>query len=187
MIQLYGGTFSRAAIVKWYLEELQIPYEFVLVDLKTGAQLQPDYLAINPFGKLPAIADGDFVLWESGAILTYLASKYDPAINTPEKLAIVNQWVLFANSTLANGLFTPDVQAKETPHLLGKLDVLLAQQDYLLGGDRLSAADVAVAALLSYVGMMMKDFDVSPYPHVMAYLGRMRGRSAFQKSMTMPG
>jgi glutathione S-transferase len=192
MIKLYGGTFSRAAIVKWYLEELQIPYEFVLVDLKTGAHLQPEYLAINPFGKVPALAvsglaDGDFVLWESGAILTYLASKYDPAINTPEKLAIVNQWVLFANSTLANGLFTPEFQAKETPHLLGQLDALLSQRDYLLGGDQLSAADVAVASLLSYVGMMLKDFDPSPYPHVVAYLDRMKGRSAFQASMTSPG
>jgi glutathione S-transferase len=191
MIKLYGGTFSRAAIVQWYLEELQIPYEFGLVDLKAGAQLQPDYLAINPFGKVPALtvsglADGDFVLWESGAILTYLASKYDPSLDTPEKLATVNQWVLFANSTLATGLFSPEFQAQETPHLLGKLEALLGGRTYLVD-EQFSAADVAVASLLNYVGMMIKDFDTSPYPQVMAYLGRMQGRSAFQKSMTPPG
>jgi glutathione S-transferase len=186
MIQLYGGAFSRAAIIQWYLEELQIPYEFVLVDLQTEAQLQPDYLAINPFGKVPALADGDFVLWESGAILTYLASKYDPNLDTPEKLATVNQWVLFSNSTLANGLFSPEFQFKETPHLLGKLDALLGGRKYLVG-EQFSAADVAVASLLNYVPVVIKDFDASPYPQVVAYLERLKGRSAFQKSMTPPG
>ena len=91
MIKLYGGVFSRAAIVKWYLEEMQIPYEFVLVDLQAHVHLQPEYLSIQPFGKVPAIVDGDFVLWESGAILIYLAQKYDKALDTPEKQAIVNQ------------------------------------------------------------------------------------------------
>ena len=62
MIKLYGGVSSRAVIVKWYLEELEIPYEFVLVDLQSGINLQSDYLAIYPSGKVPAIADGDFIL-----------------------------------------------------------------------------------------------------------------------------
>jgi glutathione S-transferase len=76
MIKLYGGTFSRASIVHWYLEELEIPYEFVKLDMKAGEHLKPEFLAINPMGKVPAIADGDFILWESGAILLYLADKY---------------------------------------------------------------------------------------------------------------
>jgi glutathione S-transferase len=91
MIKLYGDGFSHAVIVKWYLEELQLPYEFVVVDLKEGQNFQPDYVAINPFSKVPAIDDNGFILWESGAILTYLASKYDATIDTPEKIAIVNQ------------------------------------------------------------------------------------------------
>lgn len=73
MLKLYGGARSRASIVQWYLEELGIPYEFVLLDMQAGEHLLPEFLAINPIGKVPAIADGNFTLWESGAILLYLA------------------------------------------------------------------------------------------------------------------
>lgn len=69
MLKLYGGARSRASIVQWYLEELGEPYEFVLLDMQSGEHRQPDFLAINPFGKVPTIVDGDLKLWESGAIL----------------------------------------------------------------------------------------------------------------------
>ncbi len=69
MLKLYGGARSRASIVHWYLEELKVPYEFVKLDMQAGEHLKPEYLAINPVGKVPAIVDGDFKLWESGAIL----------------------------------------------------------------------------------------------------------------------
>jgi glutathione S-transferase len=186
MIKLYGGTFSRASIVKWYLEELQIPYEFVLVDLAAGEQLQPNYLAIHPFAKVPAIVDGNFVLWETGAILTYLSGKYDPTTATPEQLAIVNQWVIFANTTLSDGLFNPKMQAKETPHLLGKLEAIALGKPYLLGS-QISAADVMLASFLSYAFLMVPDFDLSAYPNLSAYLQQMRDRPAFKSSMAMPG
>jgi glutathione S-transferase len=115
MIKLYGGARSRASIVKWYLEELQAPYELQLLDMKVGEHLQPEFLAINPFGKVPAIADGDFLLWESGAILLYLADKY-AEVKTLEERAIASQWVLFANSTLGNGLFIAETREKEAPN-----------------------------------------------------------------------
>lgn len=182
MIKLYGGTFSRAVIVKWYLEELGVPYEYVLVDLKQGDNLQPTYLAINPFGKVPAIDDDGFVLWESGAILTYLAGKYDKTMDTPEKVTIANQWIFFANTTLADGLFAPHMKEKETPYLLGILNNMFAQQPYVLGAN-FSVADVAVAAVLNYAGMLMPDFDMSPYPHIVAYLQRLRERPASKALM----
>jgi glutathione S-transferase len=178
MIKLYGDSFSRAIIVKWYLEELQIPYEFVLVELKEGQHFQPEYVAIHPFSKVPAIDDNGFILWESGAILTYLASKYDPTIDTPEKIAIVNQWVIFANSTMGDGLFAPQFQAKETPHLLGKLNDLLDKQPFVLG-ETFSAGDVAVGSTLGYAAMMIKDLDVSPYPQVVAYMQRLKERPGY--------
>ncbi len=62
MIKLYGGARSRASIVQWYLEELAIPYEFVLLDMQAAEHLKPEFLAINPMRKVPAIADGDFYL-----------------------------------------------------------------------------------------------------------------------------
>jgi glutathione S-transferase len=178
MIKLYGSGFSRAAIVKWYLEELKIPYEFVIVELKNGDHFKPEYVAINPFSKVPSIDDNGFILWESGAILTYLASKYDPNINTPEKAAIINQWVLFANSTLSDGIFAPQFQAKETPHLLGKINEILGKQPFLIG-ETFSVADVAVGSVLSYAPMMIKDFDLSPYPNVMNYMQKLKERPGF--------
>ena len=194
MLKLYGGTFSRAAIVQWYLEEMQIPYEFVMVDLTAKAQLEPEYLALNPFGKVPTLIDGDFVLWETGAILTYLSGLHDRAIETPKQLALLSQWVFFANTTLSDGLFAPTMQAKETPHLLGKLDGLFAKQaasqiaasQIYVMDHRFSAADVAVTSLLCYAMMMVKGLDCSDYPHLTAYLQRMRDRPAFQKTIGAP-
>jgi glutathione S-transferase len=189
MIKLYGSSFSRAAIVKWYLEELHLPYEFISVEIQKGEQFQPEYVALHPFAKVPTIDDNGFILWESGAILTYLASKYDPTVNTPEKIAIVNQWVIFANSTLSDGIFAPQFQAKETPRLLGKLNEILSSklneilssQPYLIG-ETFSAGDVAVCSLLGYIPMMLKDFDFTPYPHVMNYMQRLKERPGFMDS-----
>ena len=69
-------------------------------------------------------------------------------LDTAEKQAIVNQWILFGNSTLGDGLFSPQNNTKETPRLLGKLDSIFASQSYLTG-DRLTAADIAVGTVLS--------------------------------------
>jgi glutathione S-transferase len=180
MIKLYGSGFSRAAIVKWYLEELHLPYEFINVEIQKGEQFQPEYVALHPFAKVPTIDDNGFILWESGAILTYLANKYDPTIDTAEKLAIVNQWVIFANSTLSDGIFAPQFQAKETPHLLGKLNEILSSQQYLIG-ETFSAGDVAVCSLLGYIPMILKDFDFTPYPNVMSYMQRLKQRPGFNE------
>lgn len=57
MLKLYGGARTRAWIVQWYLEELEVPYEFVLLDMQVGAQTEPEFLAINPIGKVPAIVE----------------------------------------------------------------------------------------------------------------------------------
>jgi glutathione S-transferase len=181
LIKLYGSAFSRAVIVEWYLRELGIPYEFMMVELPKGEHLQPAYMALHPFGKVPTIDDEGFVLWESGAILSYLANKYGQVAGV-EQMAIVNQWIFFVNTTLSDGLFAPHLQAKDTPHLLGILNGMFAQRPHLMGQE-FSVADVALGSMLSYVGMFIKDFDMSPYPHVATYLDRMRARPAFPPTM----
>ena len=77
----------------------------MLLDLKNGEHRQPDYLSINPMGKVPAIVDGDLKLWESGAIILYLSEKYGQSPNDLAEKSVISQWVIFGNSTLANGLF----------------------------------------------------------------------------------
>ncbi len=180
MTKLYGGARSRASIVKWYLEEIQAPYEFQLLDMQAGEHLQPEFLAINPFGKVPAITEGDFQLWESGAILLYLADKYEQ-VKTVEARAIAAQWVLFANSTLGTGLFVAESREKETPRLLGALNKVLENKLYLTG-DHFSVADVAVGSILGY-GILMLKLSYAEYPAVEAYVNRINERTAYKKAI----
>ena len=182
MIKLYGGARSRASIVRWYLEELAIPYEFILLDMSVGAHTQSDFLNINPFGKVPAIVDGDFALFESGAILLYLRQKYGKQELSIEHQAILTQWVLFANSTLATGIFTEASRAKELPKLMTPLNDILSKHPYLLGNE-FSVVDVAVGAILYYIPLMLK-VDLSAYPAVTNYMQSLSSRPAFKVGMS---
>ncbi|MBW4671875.1 MAG: glutathione S-transferase family protein [Cyanomargarita calcarea GSE-NOS-MK-12-04C] len=181
MLKLYGGAMSRASIVRWYLEEMEIPYEFVKLDMQAGEHRQPDFLAINPMGKVPAIVDGDFQLWESGAILLYLAEKYGKVNHSPEERGKISQWVLFGNSTLATGIFVESSREKEMLHLMPPLDKILGEQPFILG-NKFSVADVAVGSVLAFIPMMLK-LDLSAYPAILNYIKQMSERPAFQKGM----
>jgi glutathione S-transferase len=185
MIKLYGGTFSRASIVHWYLEELEIPYEFVKLDMQAGEHRQPEFLAINPMGKVPAIVDGDFILWESGAILLYLADKYGKKTLSPEERGIYSQWSLFANATLGPGVFVEATRDKEMPKLMNPLNEILGKQPFLLGNE-FTVADVAVGSILNYIPIMLK-LDLSEYPNVTNYMKKLSQRAAFQKVMGSRG
>lgn len=181
MLKLYGGARSRASIVRWYLEEINLPYEFVLLDMQAGEHRQPDYLAINPFGKVPAIVEGDFKLWESGAILLYLAEKYGKMPDSLEGRAEITQWVFFANSTLGTGLFVEANREREMPKLLGTLNAIFERQPFVLG-EAFSVADVAVGSLLGFATMML-GLDFSEYPAVRDYSKRLSERPAFIKAI----
>lgn len=180
MLKLYGSTRSRATIVQWYLEELGVPYEFVMLDMQNGENRQPEYLGINPMGKVPSIVDGDLKLWESGAILLYLAEKYGNITTEPAEKAILAQWVLFGNSTLVNGVFQEANRDREMPRLFPPLNQIFEQQPYLLG-EEFSVADVAVGSVLAYIPMMLK-LDLSAYPAVVDYMKRLSERPALKKA-----
>lgn len=181
MLKLYGGARSRASIVQWYLEELGVSYEFVMLDMQVGEHKQPEYLKINPMAKVPAIVDGDFHLWESGAILLYITDKYGKTPLSPEERGIFSQWVLFGNSTLATGIFVEANREREMPRLLTPLNEIFERQSFLLG-EEFTVADVAVGSILAYIPIMLK-LDLSDYPGVLNYIKRMSERPAFQKSI----
>jgi glutathione S-transferase len=185
MLKLYGGARSRASIVQWYLEELEVPYEFVKLDMQAGEHRQPEYLLINPMGKVPAIVDGNFQLWESGAILLYLNEKYGKNPSSLEERAKLAQWILFANATLGPGIFVEANREREMPRLMPPLNKILESQPFLLG-DEFTAADVAVGAILFFIPIMLK-LDLSDYPAVMNYIKKMTERPAFQKTMGSRG
>ncbi len=180
MLKLYGGARSRASIVQWYLEELGVPYEFVMLDMQAGEHRQPEFMAINPIGKVPAIVDGDLKLWESGAILLYLNEKYGKPTAVEQKAEIA-QWVLFANATLGPGIFLEANREREMPRLLTPLNQIFEQQPFLLG-NQFSVADVAVGSILGYIPIMLK-LDLSEYPAVVNYMKQMSERPAFQKAI----
>ncbi|MCW6050718.1 glutathione S-transferase family protein [Lyngbya sp. CCAP 1446/10] len=181
MLKLYGGARSRASIVKWYLEEIAVPYEFVMLDMQAEEHLQPEFLEINPIGKVPAIVDGDFKLWESGAILLYLAQKYGKMPETLEQQAQVVQWVIFANATLGPGIFVEASRERETPKMLEPLNRIFEKQQFLMG-DEFGVADAAVGSMLAYIPMMLK-LDLSAYPAVVDYIKRISERPAFKSAI----
>ena len=200
MIKLYGGALTRAFIVEWYLQELAVPYEFVELDMQTGTHLQPDFLAVNPMGKLPAIEDGSFKLWESGAILLYLTEKYDQLPTSLEERAEINQWLFFANATLIPGIFVPTNLEREYPRLFKPLNDIFQHQPFLLG-EKFSVVDVAVGSVLAYIPILLKldlsfypeevinsikhlaKIDFNSYPGVVSYIQRIGERPAFKKSI----
>ncbi|MGD1808342.1 glutathione S-transferase family protein [Dapis sp. BLCC M126] len=181
MLKLYGGARSRASIVHWYLEEIEATYEFITLDMQSEEHLKPDFLEINPTGKVPAIVDGEFKLWESGAILLYIAEKYGKMPDSLEKKAEIFQWVLFANATLGPGIFVEASREKETPRLLTPLNKIFENQPYLMG-EELNVADIAVGSILAYVPMMLK-LDLSSYASVLEYIKQISERPAFQKTI----
>jgi glutathione S-transferase len=181
MLKLYGGARSRASIVQWYLEELGVPYEYVLLDMQAGEHRQPDYLAVNPFGKVPGIIDGNLKLWESGAILLYLSDKHEKVIATPERRAEITQWVMFANATLGPGIFVESSREKEMPRLFTALNQYLEQREYLVG-DRFTAADVAVGAFLAYIPLML-GIQYGDYGAIAHYHQSLTARPAFGKTI----
>ncbi len=181
MLKLYGAARSRAAIVRWYLEELAIPYKFVPLDLQAGDLSQPTFLSINPFAKVPAIVDGDLALWESGAILIYLAEKYSHEADSAETRATIAQWVLFANSTLATGIFVEANRDREMPRLMKPLNELFNRQPFVLG-DRFGVADIALGSSLAYIPVVLK-LDLSEYPAVIDYMQRISDRPAFKEAI----
>ena len=183
MLKLYGGTRSQAAIIRWYLEELGIPYQFVLIDLLAGKQQHPDFLAINPFGKVPTIVDDGFKLWESGAILLYLAEKYDAIAAAPEQRAKLAQWVLFTMTTLKRVLYQSDEVGEKKSRLIAALNHYLESHTFLMEG-RFSAADVALGAQFAYIFFRLNvDYrQERRYGAIAAYFHRLTDRPAFQKT-----
>ena len=187
-ISLYGGARSRASMPRWYMEEKGIPYRWVQLDMEAGEHRQEPFTAINPFGKVPALVDEDpalpggrLQLFESGAILLYLAERHGGECQTAAERALAQQWVLFANATLATALFVPANREREFPRLMEVLDGRLSAGPLI--GNSWSVADCAVHAHLAYLPIFFPQIDLSPYPHVQATITATQQRPAYQTVM----
>ena len=193
MIKLYWSPRSRSISALWLLEETGLPYERVLTDISTGAQKAPEYLAVNPMGKVPALKHGDVVITEAAAICAYLADEFPRAkLNVPvgdPRRGVYLKWLFFGPSCIEPAMIDRSAPRKEEPRraMLGYgdfdtvMDVVakaVSKGPYLLG-DQFTAADVVIGSGLRW-GMLFK--LMPERPEFLAYVGRLASRPALQRS-----
>lgn len=195
-MKLYAHPYSNAARrVHMLCEECAIPYTYETVDLMKGEQYAPDFLAINPNAKVPAIEDDGFMLWESNAIMRYLAEKYGASSwwpKEPEARARVDQWLDWTQTRLGpeagkimfNTLFAGDNGDKQAiesakkwlEKILPVMDSTLSKSDYLCG-DTLTLADLAAVTNIAYLEMC--EYDLGAYPNVNKWYRALKQRPSF--------
>ena len=167
-----------------------IAHELVMLDLAAQEHRQPPYLAVNPFGKLPALMDDSFQapdggplkLYESGAILQHLEDHHSGEERTAAERSLTSQWLLFANATLAIALFVPTNREREFPRLMEELNRQLSSGQPLVG-NRWGAADCAVSAYLAYLPIFFPQEDLTPYPAVQELITATQQRPAYRRVM----
>jgi glutathione S-transferase len=197
MIQFYGAPMSSSGRTHWMLEEVGVPYEYNRVNTRDRASYSAAFLAMSPGGKVPAIDDDGFRLFESIAINYYLAEKYKPELlgNDTRDRALVHQWSLWAMTNLqpellaimSHSALLPEserdpkkldsARAAAAP-LIGLLDRALGKDEYLVGG-RFSVADVNVGSVVNIAKFLGLLADA---PAASAWLERLRARPAFQRA-----
>ncbi|MCS6899428.1 MAG: glutathione S-transferase family protein [Myxococcales bacterium] len=199
-MKLYGFPFSpNTRRVLFMLHEVNAPHEFVPVDLTRGEHRTPEYLALNPNGRVPCLVDQDFILWESNAILQYLADRfpeYRLGGERPRERADIACW-LFLNAAhlgpavahiFAHTIRLPEEKRipalvenarAELARCFGVLEGKLSHTPWL-AGTSFTIADISVAATTSVAPML--NIDLSPYPSLAAWDRRMADRPAYQKT-----
>ena len=192
MMQLYWAPRSRSFSALWLMEEAGQPYERVLTDITTGAQKTPEYLAINPMGKVPALKDGEATMAEAAAICAYVAercpeAKLAPALGDPLRAKYL-YWLFFAPSCIepamvqvATKIEMSSVSAGwgDAQRVFYVLDAALAKGPWILG-ENFSSAEIANGAGLNFAVRLFK--MVPSRPSFDAYIARCMARPAFQRA-----
>lgn len=177
-----------------FISMLGLQCELIDVDLANGAQKRPDFLAMNAFGQVPVLEDGDNIVADSNAILVYLASKYgrgqsiDWLPDEPFAMAQVQRWLSAAAGLLAFGpararvknVFNANVDAEDaiarSNLLLGVMEKELAGREFLAG----SAPTIADISMYTYVAHAPEgNVTLSPYANVRAWLARIEALPGF--------
>lgn len=188
MITLYGHELSGNTYkVRLFLELLNLDYAYQHVDLMTGEHKQPPYLAINPFGQVPALIDGELIFQDAQAILVYLARQYggdDWLPNDPVDLSRVVRWLSTTAGEIRQGPETArlyhlfGVKAINVERAIEKSHLILQQLESHLSNhrwlalDRLTIADIAV---FPYVALAPDgNIALRDYPHVLAWIERIK-------------
>jgi glutathione S-transferase len=189
-MKLYEFGFTRSIRARWTLQELGVDFEGITVNLGAGEHRSPQFLAINPAGKLPALVDGDLVLTESAAIALYLAEKYGKFLPPDVKSrAEVNKWLLFTVTELEQPLWRIAKNRNLYPEAQRlAADIPLASQDFramadvaekhmqgrtFVAGDSVTVADFVLAYTLDWANEVRL---LDRCPQLVAYMERMYAR-----------
>ena len=211
-IQLYSLPTPNGVKVSTMLEETGLPYEAHLVSFGTDDQLTPEFLSLNPNNKIPAIIDPDgpggkpLPLFESGAILIYLAEKSGKLLpEDPAARYETIQWLMFQMGGVGpmfgqyghffkfakdkvTESYSVDRYRGETQRLLNVLETRLEGREFLMD-DGYTIADVATFPWCRVLGGFYEgaeDLGLDSYPNVMAYIARCEARPASQKGLVTP-
>ncbi len=192
---LYTNPMSRGRIARWMLEEVGVPYETKVVAY--GAAMKgPDYLALNPMGKVPTLRHGDVVVTECAAICAYLADAFPSAelAPPPAERGAYYRWLFFGAGPVEAAVTNEGLGFKiDTPQNEGRAGygsmervvnalVHAAEAAPFLAGERFTAADVYVGAQIGW-GLQ---FDLMPaHPSLVAYAERARNRDAFRRATAL--
>ena len=203
-IKLYSWPQSSGTRVAWALEELGLSYDYRQLDPAKQEHRAPDYLVVNPHGKVPALVDGELKFFESAAILLYLGNRYGAEKNlwpAPHSAAHAEavSWTVWASTELGNymmqylyhGMDTPvsykpadrskahaEYNRSQLERLLNALEARLEGRDWLLG--TFSLVDVAAASWLLLGRMLGLVLDA--HPRVAAWCKRCADRPAFKRA-----
>jgi glutathione S-transferase len=191
-MQLYEFAPPRSIRVRWILQELGVDFEVVTINLAAGEHRRPEFLKINPAGKVPVLVDDDFVLTESVAILLYLAEKYPHKGLLPTDIkqrSQVYRWLLFATMELEQPLWRIARHTRLYPeHLRLPAEISLARQDFtdmvvvleehmkggkFIVGNTVTVVDFLCAHTLDWANEVRLLDDC---PHLIQYLERMYAR-----------
>jgi GSH-dependent disulfide-bond oxidoreductase len=200
MIDLYTFTTPNGRKASIMLEEVGLPYNVHVIDITKNDQFSPEFIAINPNSKIPAIVDrdNDITVFESGAILIYLAEKTGKLLPADQKSRFqVVEWLMFQMASVGPMFgqlnhfkrFAPEqipyaIQRyeKETLRLYGVLDSQLAKHEYIC--DNYSIADIATypwVAIYEFQGL-----SLDHYPHLKRWVETLQERPAIQRGMAVP-
>ena len=202
-IRVYSLTsYDRGAKVRWLLTELGVGYESQWLDSDKKEYETPEFLKLNPMGRVPVLQIGDMAMFESGAICSYLGDLYADRGIAPKgdsaDRATYQQWMYFASSTLdtvqtrimvIEDIPAGEVQAQKLATLQSDLrEAMVAlnrtlSKDSFLVGNRFTVADISVSYHL-YWCMMWPELEMvtKDYPRVLSYLERMKSMPSAVKA-----
>ena len=205
MLTVWGRRDSfNLQKVMWLVDELDLPHEHILAGGRYGMLDDPEYLQMNPHGRVPVIKDGDVVVWESQTILRYIAARHGDGVfwsADPAEQSLSERWMDWSQSTLQPdfllGVFwgfyrTPEAQRDMTAverkvDCCGAhfrlLDQWLSDRDFMLGR-HFTLADIPIGThLYRYFNLEIERPDM---PNVDAWFDRLQQRPAYRKNVMLP-